>query len=154
MTCTLETLMNSAVGELGATPPPHAYGGKHLWDKTDCPRVVWERLPASFGDPPATITTNPRQLWTKVVQIALHVWGSDEDACDQMVDNEIAAIDKFLHGSYRPTKLEHGAANEAWLSKGHAQILTIAIDFKVLDKVVPTAKVTTLVVEDQGHTEP
>ena len=153
MSATIETLMNSVVALLGASPPAHKYGGKHLFDTDDCPRVVWERLPSSFSDPPPHSQQNPRTLWNKGVQLAIHCWGVDEDTCDQMVDNEIVALDKLIHGAYRPTKLEQGAANEKWLARGHAQILTLTLNFKVLDQVVPTGKATTVEFESSPHTD-
>lgn len=147
MSATLETLMGQVVTALGTGAPSHAYGAKHLADHAAPPRVVWERLPASFAKPP-TIASNPRLLWNKTIELRLHCWGVDEDACDQMVDNEIAAIDQLIHGAYRPTRLEEGAANSAWLAHGYAQVLTLSIDFKVLDKIVPVARTKAIEIDN------
>jgi hypothetical protein len=143
--------MGQVVTALGASPPAHAYGAKHLADHGAPPRVVWERLPASFGEPP-TISSNPRMLWNKRIELRLHFWGVDEDACDQMVDNEVAALDSIIHGAYRPTRLEEGAANSAWLAHGYAQVLNLSIDFKVLDKIVPVARTTAIEIDTSNPT--
>lgn len=139
MACTLESLMFAVAAGLGPKSPTHKYGAKHLDDNSSPPRVVWERLPATFGKP-TVITSNPRVLWIKSIELALHFWGTDEDACDQMVDSEIASLDKQIHGAYRLVRLEPGAANKDWLVRGHAQVLTLSIDFKVLDQIIPVVK--------------
>jgi hypothetical protein len=127
----------------------HKYGARYVHQHDSPPVVVWERLAGSFSAP-LQVASNPRPLWTKSVEVAIHIWGATEVQTDDIVDNELVGLARVCQSHHLPLRVEPGAANEGWLTRGHAQVLTVRLSFAVIDETKPVAQFDTIAMTGLG----
>lgn len=118
-------------------------GRRELTLNTSPPRVVWVRTGAQPGPPVKNhFPTGTRSVVTRSMELALHAWGSDENATDLLVAAVLAACHRRWHGrwSYRGETWESAPAQT---EAGEMAVVRITVDTAVLDRPKTTVTIET-----------
>lgn len=164
-TSRLETLFDAVVAELedrlgSGNYATHVYDptGKQEIHKVEHvpPVIIWGRDEGTFGPSRATSWTadasERRELATRQAGVLLHVWGTDEDDADTILENEYAALHSVCNTSFRIVSEVPGAANEAWLGFGFAIVAKLQLDLPMRDIAELTGQATSFAVGDATST--
>ncbi len=113
------------------------------------PRIVWAPQTESFGAA-MNISSNPRQLFSRMSRMLVHVWGADADGTgdlgptETLLHNLVASIYRVCHGyatiGTGTWQTEDGRAN----SDGVLYVLEVTLAIPVTDSIVGSATVTSL----------
>jgi hypothetical protein len=97
---------------LAVAQPSPLVGALFLHENCAPPRVVWVPVRSSPGPlnqrqaPASSRSTAPRQLGTRNLSVAAHIWGADPDAAEALLVNVHNAMRLSLGGSYAWTSEE------------------------------------------------
>ena len=152
MAYSLDTILAEVVANItamtGATAATHVIEREGVERQVTAPYVVWVEGEADAFAAPKLLgsatghANNPRSLYTRVTSVDIHVWATTKEQLENMVDYEIAALHRALHGSYAIKGGSRVAANNALTSSGFVYILNLEIQRPVVDKTYTTTKVT------------
>jgi len=135
--CELEQLMDAVVAELGVNAPPHGFGRKQLNKRKAPPYVCW--IPADSEFTGADMAGgNPRKLWVESQLVEIHIWAADEVTLRAIRNNELVALQRHTSTSMTPRRSMPVAESQEWLSRGEAEVLTVTINWPILDELVET----------------
>jgi hypothetical protein len=154
MAYSLDTILAEVVANItamtGSTAATHVIEAEGVERNVSPPYVVWlEGEQDSFSAPQllgATSTTshrnNPRALWTVATPVDIHLWATTKEQLENMLNWEIAALHRAVHGSYSIKSGTRVAANNSLMTKGEAYILSVEIRRPIVDVTHTVGKVT------------
>lgn len=135
------TAVGARLAQRGVTAEV-AYGGHHTREHGAPPRVVFVPRSESAG-PAEGLGGNPRRLFTRVVQVDVHVWAVDADAAEALHNSVAAAIYAEAHGAFAFLGAEWPELNDDWASLGTLIIARYSLKVPVTDPPHQTVVVET-----------
>ena len=143
MTAIFEEIMQGVVQAIGVDACPHAYGPHHIAERTtDLPNIVWIRQQAQVQDAVKNGTDPDPRIFSKAVNMVIHVRARTEEEADGLVDTELRGLRQVLKSTIKPATIEPNAANDQAKTYGHVQNLTVQIAIPVHDKPRPKAHIS------------
>ncbi len=128
----------------GVSPlPSFGIGKRALVDAGSYPRITWvpTRGPHDGKGLGKGMTSNPRALTIRHLQIEAHVWGEDIDSTEELARHLVAAVQGAgLATIFKPI-------GEAWDTESNTQsgelcVVTFEVEMPFVDNQLPTVRLT------------
>jgi len=122
------------------------FGAKELDRASKPPRVVWRLVRGECEGTPRP-GQNPRPLFNRRLELEAHLWGTDYEQTEQLLEDVSRAMHGAAAGSYAPLREEWPAEDDdgrAHQFKGNYCVFTLEVLVPVTTTTQTTARVTTV----------
>lgn len=128
----------------GSDPILFGFGAAELDRHGRPPRVIW-RVVNGTHEGTNRPGLNPRPLFTRRLEVEAHIWGTDDEQAEVLLEHVGRAVQKAAVGSFAPAREEWPAQDDDRRShnvKGSYCVLTFEALFPVTAATQTTARIT------------